>query len=128
MRCLWLYIFLFSFFISASSQKNVTSAEFYELMNNSENVKVLDVRIFEKYAEDRINNAIYVGEKKVLLEFIENIEKENPILLYCDFGERSKAVMKILKRKGFKKIYHLNNGYLEWKENGFPFDDTPIED
>lgn len=126
MRNWWLLFLWFSIFY-ANGQNNISSADFYEKMYDTEAYILLDVRLHEDYVEDRIPGALYAGEKEVLLKLIDDKSKETSIFIYCEYGERSKAVLKILKKKGFKNIYHLENGYLEWREQNFPIDDTKIK-
>lgn len=122
----WSLLFLGFTIFSATSQNNISSADFYEKMSDQEAYLLLDARLHEKYIEDRIPGALYAGEKEVLLELVEDKPKETSIFIYCEYGERSKTVLEILKNKGFKNIYHLENGYLEWREQNFPIDDTSI--
>jgi rhodanese-related sulfurtransferase len=113
--------------VPVSPQHHLLSSEFYYKMNSDKNVIILDVRLYEKYNEERIPQSFYAGEKKVLLKLMNDKSKDISILVYGDYGERSKAVLEILEAEGFKNIYHLKYGFLEWKEQNFPVDDTPIE-
>jgi rhodanese-related sulfurtransferase len=108
-------------------QEGMMAAEFYQVMNSDSNVVILDVRVHEKYVEDRIPDAVYAGEKSILMNEIKYLGKEQKILVYCDYGKRSKAVIEILESEGFKNTNHLENGYLMWKKEGFPVDETKLE-
>ena len=127
MKNWWLFILLFPFF-AANGQKHISSADFYEKMNTHQDYIILDVRLYEEFLEDRIPGAFYAGEKKVLMKLVKDKSKETLMLVYCEYGERSNTVLKILDSKGFQNVYHLENGYLEWKEQGFPVDDTNINE
>lgn len=37
-------------------------------------------------------------------------EKDRIIIVYCQSGIRSKKAIKILKKQGYKNLYHLKNG------------------
>ncbi len=128
MRYFLITTLLFLFFqIEISGQQELLSADFYEILNTSDDVVLLDVRIKEKYLEDRIPGAEYAGEKSVLLKKTAKLNKDTKILVYCDKGERSASVLKILKNEGFLYIFHLEEGYDKWKTKGFPVDDSQIE-
>jgi hydroxyacylglutathione hydrolase len=88
---------------------------------------VLDVRIYEAFAKDRIPGAVYAGEKKVLLDLVNDFDKDIPLLIYCEYGERSEVVIKILKKRGFTNLFHLKKGYEAWRKEGFPVDNNAIE-
>jgi len=40
-------------------------------------------------------------------------------LLYCLFGGRSSSMFKKMRKLGFKKVYDLDGGIIEWKNEGF---------
>lgn len=121
-------IFVFFFLISSTvfSQKNLSAHDFFVIQDSAEQVVVLDVRLFDEYSEERITGALYAGEKKVLMELIQNYDSGIPILVYCEYGQRSKTVMILLKKEGFEKIYNLEAGYKDWKSRGFPVDTEKI--
>lgn len=109
------------------SQKNLSAFDFFAMQDSTDHVVILDVRIYEKYKEDRIPGALYAGEKSVLMEITEDYDSQIPLLIYCKYGERSKSVISILENEGFKKLYHLKRGYIDWKSKGFPVDNKKID-
>lgn len=109
------------------SQQNISCSEFFSILDTCNNAVVLDVRIYEEFVKDRIPGAVYAGEKEVLLDLVKDFDKNIPLLIYCEYGERSQTVMKILKKEGFSNLYHLKKGYEEWRKEGFPVDQIPIE-
>lgn len=127
-RALFLILMIRIGCVSLFSQQNIPSSEFHSILDTCNNAVVLDVRIYEEFVKDRIPGAVYAGEKEVLLDLVKDYEKDIPLLIYCDYGERSETVMKILKKRGFTNLFHLKNGYVEWRKDGFPVDYSPIED
>jgi len=109
------------------SQQNISCSEFFSILDTCNNAVVLDVRIYEEFVKDRIPGAVYAGEKEVLLDLVKDFDKNIPLLIYCEYGDRSETVMKILKKEGFSNLYHLKKGYEEWRKEGFPVDQIPIE-
>ncbi len=105
----------------------ISSSDFYQLCEEQPGVVVFDVRPWAEFMESRIPDALYGGEKKVLLEKLTNLSDTTLILVYCEYGERSKAVLKILKQQGFKNTRHLKNGFEGWLREGFPVDSTSLE-
>ena len=43
------------------------------------------------------------------------IPKNQPVVVYCLHGIRSKRVLKFLQKKGYKNIQHLQGGCAAWK-------------
>lgn len=127
-RALFLILLIRIGCVPLFSQQNVSGSEFFSILDTCNNAVVLDVRIYEEFVKDRIPGAVYAGEKEVLLDLVKDFEKDIPLLIYCGYGERSETVMKILKKRGFTNLFHLKNGYEEWRKEGFPVDYSPIED
>ena len=93
------------------SRANLTKEEMIELINNYENVILLDVRSPQEFLERHLDNAIniptyelYVNAPKILQD------KDSIIITYCEIGVRSRNAIKILKKLGYKNIYHLEGG------------------
>ena len=127
MRFYNLFILIFFSGTYIFSQKNVTAEEFFLICDTSNQAVILDVRMYDKFANERISGAVYAGEKEVLLNLLNGYDKKSLFLIYCQRGERSKAVLKILKDKGYKNTFHLQNGFIDWKKKGFPVDKDNID-
>lgn len=95
---------------------NVTTSEAHKLISSKKNLVILDVRTNEEYKSGHIKNSILIPSTELDLN-IEQISKfkENPVLVYCRTGRRSKDAVDILVKNGFKEIYHMNQGISAWK-------------
>lgn len=125
MRLVFLFV-LFFFSINCYSQKVkvVQTEDFYELLNHDDNYYLFDIRPIEEYKVNRIGNAFWAGRKDSLKMYLKDIQKQETILLYCEFGQRTKQCSKWLRSEGYKKIYELKGGILEWLKDGYPVDST----
>lgn len=94
--------------------------DFYNALHTPSEVVLLDVRILEDYQAGHIEGAQWAGSQIVLDSLMFNYNKEAPVLIYCDYGQRSKTVIKLLKRRGYKQIIELEGGIDLWSEQGFP--------
>lgn len=105
---------------SAQSSLNLTTSEFQELAKAS-NATILDVRTLGEWNSGYIPKAIHMNfyEEKFQSQ-LEEIPKENTVLVYCASGGRSSKTLQILKEKGFSKAYHLRGGIRIWQEKGLP--------
>ncbi len=121
-----LIFFLIVFAINGNGE-NLSCTEFYKVINEADHAVVLDTRICEEFKNERIPGALYAGEKKILLNLVSDMKKDRPLLIYCDYGDRSQTVIQILKKEGFKNLYHLEKGFDEWRKQEFPVDDHPME-
>lgn len=82
----------------------------------SNKIQLVDVRTPKEYAEGYIENAInidFLNQAKFIKAF-QNFKKEEPIYIYCKSGNRSQKAAQKLNSLGFKKIYDLRGGYMNW--------------
>ena len=78
--------------------------------------QLIDVRTVDEFKEVHLKNAqnICVTDG----DFEENVaklDKDQPVYLYCRSGKRSAKAAEILKDLGFKEIYDMDGGILNWK-------------
>ncbi|MGL4343962.1 MAG: rhodanese-like domain-containing protein [Cellulosilyticaceae bacterium] len=96
-------------------QTEITEIEAKNLMHTQQAV-LLDVRSLMEYQEGHIQKAIHIPLEKIAYEIEEMIEnKQQPIVLYCRSGMRTKTARMILENLGYKKIYDLG-GIYKWSE------------
>jgi len=91
------------------------------------NAVLVDVRTNDEYSSGYIENSLNIDY--LSNDFSKNVEKLNkniPIVLYCRSGKRSSLSANKLSKLGFKEIYNLQGGILEWIElgNSVVFNDT----
>jgi len=110
--------------------QRVDSFDFYEKLYNTENVVLLDVRDIDEFCNSRIPNAIWSGRREVLNSLLKEIDKKSVFFIYCDLGERSEEVARILRKAKIKNVIKLENGFMQWQRDNFPIDDSQfsIED
>jgi rhodanese-related sulfurtransferase len=107
---------------------NLGSTEFYIQIQSQPNALLLDVRLFSEYRQERIPGAILAEKKEKLVSVTDSIDKETPVFVYCEDGQRSATVSKILTQElGFTKVYNLSNGLYGWKRKGLPIDDERLK-
>ncbi|HXB40868.1 MAG TPA: molybdopterin-synthase adenylyltransferase MoeB [Bacteroidia bacterium] len=90
--------------ISAQELKNKISAE--------ENFQLIDVR--EKSEYDLKNIGGVLIPLNTLNENLEKLSPEKEIIVHCASGARSKKAAQLLREKGFKKVFNLKNGLLDF--------------
>ena len=88
---------------------------------------LVDVRTEDEYNSGYIENSLNIDYFSN--EFSVNadkLDKTIPIILYCRSGKRSSMSANKISKLGFKEIYNLEGGILEWIEEGnaVVFNDT----
>ena len=83
-----------------------------ELKNKvSQGAILIDVRSNQEYREGHIQGAINVPDYEITNKIEREIPKKNQqIVLYCQYGGRSKNAMNLMKKMGYTNIYNLNGG------------------
>ena len=121
---------IFQCIISLNAQvlKNVNADQFHSLSENSKGI-ILDVRTPAEYSRGHIKNSTLISTNDPkFLEKVGLLQKDKDIYVYCLTGSRSRAVANYLSQKGFKHVYNLSRGILEWQGSGYPIvkDENPI--
>lgn len=93
------------------TKENLTKEEMEEMLQNNPNSILLDVRSHQEYEEGHLKGAINIPTYElyrsapIILE-----DKETVIIAYCTIGMRSKHAIDVLRKMGYKNLYHLENG------------------
>jgi rhodanese-related sulfurtransferase len=104
------------FFNSTESFAHVDSKRFAEIINETPNSIILDVRTREEHQTFRIPNSILIDFNSTkFTEKLETLDTTKTYLVYCASGARSLGACKQMKKMGFEKIFNLKNGILSWR-------------
>lgn len=92
--------------------------EFNRLTENPETV-VVDMRNFYEFEVGHFENAREIPadtfrEQLPLAAEMLAGEKEKPIVMYCTGGIRCEKASAYLRSRGFKEVYHLEGGIIEY--------------
>ena len=92
----------------------ISPREAYQMMNESNEYVLLDVRTPAEYKQVRINGAKLIPVNELgSRAHAELPDKHMPILVYCQSGARADTAIKILTRMGYKNIISFG-GILNW--------------
>ena len=81
----------------------------------------VDVREADEYEEGYIPGAVHIP-RGFLESRIENAapDKSQPIVAYCQSGNRSLFAAKTLEELGYENVVSLAGGFVDWKRSGLP--------
>lgn len=101
---------------AAAAVKNIQQAE-YEKLEAQENVVVIDVRTPGEIAEGKIKGAdLFIDYRGDNFDTeIAKLDKEKEYIIYCRSGGRSASAANEMIKKGFKHVYNLEGGIMNWK-------------
>ena len=110
---------MFNFFTNINGEdlayKIISQEKAKEIMEDTEGYIILDVRTDWEYDNGHIEGAINIPNEEIGHEDIEALpDKEQPILVYCRSGNRSKQAASKLAVLGYKNIYEFG-GVITWE-------------
>lgn len=101
-----------------TSKITVLESLAFEQKIAEEGVQLVDVRTPEEWKDGIIANALLIDYFNDNFKTkLKELDKSKPIAVYCKSGGRSGKTTKLLAELGFKDIYDLKGGYLNWHMN-----------
>jgi rhodanese-related sulfurtransferase len=84
--------------------------------HSDEKAVILDVRTPEEFELSRIPNSKNIDfyNPQNFMQEIEKLDKDNNYYVYCRTGVRSANSCQLMSELGFKNVYNLVGGIVEW--------------
>jgi len=102
--------------LSAQSSSNLNATSFSSKMKQIPNAQIIDVRTPGEFMQSHIENAININiASNDFQQKIATLNSNKAVFVYCLSGSRSSYAMNILKSMGFKEIYNLAGGMMQWR-------------
>ena len=96
-----------------------------EAANRFDDFIFLDAREMIEYKISHLQHARYLGVNAFSTEMIQDLDKNDAIIIYCSVGKRSEDLTITLKKLGYTNVYNLYGGIFEWINQGYPvFDEN----
>jgi rhodanese-related sulfurtransferase len=102
-----------------SRVKEVSPSEATRLLNH-EQATLVDMRTDKDYREGHILNAINVPASNGEVPAALDKHRKRPVIVYCQRGQRSKALCNKLSKQGFESVYNLQGGVMAWQKAELP--------
>lgn len=93
--------------------KEITCEQAEEKLKHK-TVVLIDVRDEMAYKSGHIPGATHVARNNIDV-FVQETNKQNPVLVYCYHGNSSRVVAEFLSGQGFSEIYSLTGGFTAWQ-------------
>ncbi|MEQ1603493.1 MAG: rhodanese-like domain-containing protein [Pyrinomonadaceae bacterium] len=84
----------------------------------------IDVRTPEEYAGGHAARAVNMPLDS-LTASLDKLEKNEPVYIICQTGNRSKKAAVILKDAGFNNVLNVTGGTVAWQAAGLPMETKP---
>ena len=97
----------------------VTVSEAKAMIDSDPSLVILDVRTPGEYDSGHIRNAQLIPVYE-LEDRLNELDKNDKILVYCRSGTRSSYASRVLADNGFQHVYNMLGGINEWIDKGYP--------
>lgn len=104
---------------NAQEKPNVTLIDWNEAKTAmaKKDIVLVDVRTPEEYNSGTVEGAENIDFlDESFREKFSNYDKEKPVYIFCQSGNRSGKAANVLSEMGFEKIYDIEGGYRDWEE------------
>lgn len=91
----------------------ITVMQAKELREKNPSIQFLDVREPEEVEIGHIKETLHIP-LNLIPHNLENIPKEDTLIVYCHHGMRSLKAVEYLKAIGFDNVLNLTGGIHEW--------------
>jgi rhodanese-related sulfurtransferase len=99
---------------------NLSATEFQKKISEP-GVVILDVRTAGEFMGGHIAKAINIDVEGMTFDGdIAKLDKSATYAVYCHSGRRSGIAVGKMKDAGFKNLFNLTNGVLDWQGAGLP--------
>ena len=92
-------------------ENNIDYSTMERMLRKNKNVIVIDVRTKDEYMYNHLNGAINIPLQDIsrsIERFVRN--KNDIIIVYCEYGGRSKKACNKLVKMGYVNVYNLDGG------------------
>jgi rhodanese-related sulfurtransferase len=84
---------------------------------------LVDVREEPEFKLESIPlNDVFYYPMSAIVEQLQNIPNDKPIIVVCNAGVRSSKVVNLFNRNDFPSSANLDGGIIMWKALGLPFE------
>ncbi|MBL0310034.1 MAG: rhodanese-like domain-containing protein [Bacteroidetes bacterium] len=93
--------------------KEKTVEELKQMMDTKQDFQLIDVREPHEFENGNINGELIpVGD---ILDNLDKISKDKPVVIHCRSGSRSGNVIQYLENNyGYTNLYNLQGGIMAW--------------
>jgi len=81
---------------------------------SGDTMQIIDARGEKNFLENHVDNAIHIPHES-LREQMDTLDREKPVVTYCNKGVTGNAAQNILLQNGFKKVYNLSGGNTQYQ-------------
>jgi rhodanese-related sulfurtransferase len=96
----------------------INPKEVWQMLQEKKDFTLLDVRTPSEYQHERMNGAVFIPLASLRSRFVE-LDRDKPIVAFCNYSLRAYEAAIILKHEGFKNVKVLDGGLEMWPYEKF---------
>ena len=101
--------------------KSISVQELKALRDKNPDTCIIDVRELHEWHAIHIPDVLHIPNDQITSCIKEKVSDVNqPIYLHCRSGARSLFAAHCLMELGYKEVYNVDGGIIEWAMAGFP--------
>ena len=94
-----------------SCEKDISYADLQKMIKENKKIVIIDVRTKDEFAEFHLNKAINIPLQDIVGNIINVVSDKNEIIVvYCQYGGRSRKAFNKLEKMGYCNVYNLEDG------------------
>lgn len=106
---------------SEATLETVSPEAAAEIIANTPDVVILDIRTPEEFAEGFVEGASNIDfYRSDFAGQLDVLDKDAPYVVYCRSDNRSGEAMEIFADLGFTNVTEIDGGIVNWYESGLP--------
>lgn len=119
-KIMLLLLVVFSVFTLSACAKgytNISNEELIAFLESDEEMQFVDVRTSEEFYAERIPGFTYNIDYYLLendYSLLDGLDKNIPVVIMCNSGNRSVSASEIFVDEGFSEVYNLTSGIEGW--------------
>ncbi|ACF07149.1 Rhodanese-like domain [Metamycoplasma arthritidis] len=104
------------------SPKKLTTQEAAEMIlkeKNNSNFVLMDIRTPGEWAEGYLKGAQKLDfRNENFSNELDKLDKNKTYLIYCRTDNRAQKAVELMRQKGFRHVYWMEQGYTKWSKEG----------
>lgn len=94
--------------------KEISVKELKSMIDRKDNFQLIDVR--EQHEADICSIGAELIPMGDVLDNLDKIKKDIPVVIHCRSGKRSAAIIEALSSQGYTNLINLKGGILAWAD------------
>jgi len=100
--------------IVRSLGKDISYIDLKEMIKENRNIVIIDVRTKDEFQEFHLDGAVNVPLQDIERNIMRYVKsKSDVVVVYCQYGGRSRKAFKKLEKMGFVNVHNLDGGIEE---------------